>query len=307
MLHNALIFIGLSSLASWIQAGSHFCFVLNRAADAGFAAPCIAFALSFAICAAASLVLRAHGPSAKARRALWGVVSLAACASGLACAFPGMPFFLAALCLNMVCCAAVAVAWGRHAARLLGTIPPYVMGCIIGVVALLLIAAPLLYEYALPGLASAAICALPPCSIACLVAAEKKAGDGVFEAHDHDAEGSAPLDDNAAPSAEDADSPTTDEPEPDARQALTIEEIREEFRLHQLKVMEPYGLTDREQQIVAMLLDGQTMRGIAEQLFITERTVKFHSKNAYEKLGVHSKKELMQLFSELAKSTNPSE
>ena len=39
-----------------------------------------------------------------------------------------------------------------------------------------------------------------------------------------------------------------------------------------------------------MLLDGQTMKGIAEELFITERTVKFHSKNAYEKIGVASKK-----------------
>lgn len=48
-----------------------------------------------------------------------------------------------------------------------------------------------------------------------------------------------------------------------------------------------------------MLLDGQTMKGIAEELFITERTVKFHSKNAYEKIGVASKKELMQAFSDL--------
>ena len=63
--------------------------------------------------------------------------------------------------------------------------------------------------------------------------------------------------------------------------------------------MEPYGLTEREQQIVTMIIDGQTMGGIAEELFITERTVKFHSKNAYDKLGVHSKKELMQMFADL--------
>lgn len=64
-------------------------------------------------------------------------------------------------------------------------------------------------------------------------------------------------------------------------------------------MMEPYGLTEREQQIVTMIIDGQTMGGIAEELFITERTVKFHSKNAYDKLGVHSKKELMQMFADL--------
>ena len=85
----------------------------------------------------------------------------------------------------------------------------------------------------------------------------------------------------------------TAEPEP-----LTLEDIREALRAHQLKLMEPYHLTEREQQIVTMLIDGQTLGGIAEELFITERTVKFHSKNAYDKLGVHNKKELMQMFSE---------
>ena len=83
------------------------------------------------------------------------------------------------------------------------------------------------------------------------------------------------------------------EPEP-----LSLEDIREALRAHQLKLMEPYGLTEREREIVAMIIDGQTLGGIAEELFITERTVKFHSKNAYDKLGVHNKKELMQMFSE---------
>lgn len=89
---------------------------------------------------------------------------------------------------------------------------------------------------------------------------------------------------------------------------LTLEEIRSALQAHQLKAMEPFGLTEREQQIVMMILDGQTMGGIAEDLFITERTVKFHSKNAYEKLGVRNKKELMQMFSDLPhpSTTHPS-
>ena len=80
---------------------------------------------------------------------------------------------------------------------------------------------------------------------------------------------------------------------------LTLEDIRNALKAHQQHMMEPYGLTEREQQIVTMIIDGQTMGGIAEELFITERTVKFHSKNAYDKLGVHSKKELMQMFADL--------
>ena len=87
---------------------------------------------------------------------------------------------------------------------------------------------------------------------------------------------------------------TTPLPEP-----LTIDELRAELHAHQQRMLEPYHLTDREREIVMLLLDGQTMGGIAERLVITERTVKFHSKNAYGKLGVHNKKELMQLFSEL--------
>ena len=84
-----------------------------------------------------------------------------------------------------------------------------------------------------------------------------------------------------------------------APEPLTLEDIRSALRDHQLAIMEPYGLTEREREIVLMIVDGQTMGSIAEQLFITERTVKFHSKNAYDKLGVHSRKELMQMFSEL--------
>ena len=86
---------------------------------------------------------------------------------------------------------------------------------------------------------------------------------------------------------------------PEERRELSIEEIHEALRAHWLSLMEPYHLTEREREVVLLLIDGQTMGGIAEQLFITERTVKFHCRNAYAKLGVHSKKELMQMFSGL--------
>ena len=80
---------------------------------------------------------------------------------------------------------------------------------------------------------------------------------------------------------------------------LSDEELKREVQRRRQQQLAPFGLTERETQIVVMLLDGQTMKGIAEELFITERTVKFHSKNAYEKIGVASKKELMQAFSDL--------
>lgn len=80
---------------------------------------------------------------------------------------------------------------------------------------------------------------------------------------------------------------------------VDAESLKQQIKAMRLSQISPFGLTERETQIVLLLLDGQTMKGIAEELFITERTVKFHSKNAYTKLGVASKKELMQKFSDL--------
>lgn len=58
---------------------------------------------------------------------------------------------------------------------------------------------------------------------------------------------------------------------------LTLEDIRNALKAHQQHMMGP-RLTEREQQIVTMIIDGQTMGGIAEELFITERTVKFYTR-----------------------------
>jgi two-component system, NarL family, nitrate/nitrite response regulator NarL len=54
------------------------------------------------------------------------------------------------------------------------------------------------------------------------------------------------------------------------------------------------GLTDltpREQEILAHLADGQSNKGIARSLSITDGTVKLHVKSILRKLGVHSRVE----------------
>ena len=79
-------------------------------------------------------------------------------------------------------------------------------------------------------------------------------------------------------------------------QQLSDEELKREVQRRRQQQLAPFGLTERETQIVVMLLDGQTMKGIAEELFITERTVKFHSKNAYEKIGAASKRSSCRPF-----------
>lgn len=61
-------------------------------------------------------------------------------------------------------------------------------------------------------------------------------------------------------------------------------------------LQEECGLSDREMQVALLIAQGRSKVYIAEQLFITENTVRTHAKNAYAKLGVHSKQELMDLF-----------
>lgn len=49
------------------------------------------------------------------------------------------------------------------------------------------------------------------------------------------------------------------------------------------------SLTDRERQVLRLMAQGKENTEIAEELVITERTVKFHVGNVYAKLGVTSR------------------
>jgi DNA-binding CsgD family transcriptional regulator len=64
-------------------------------------------------------------------------------------------------------------------------------------------------------------------------------------------------------------------------------------------VLGPSALSRRERQVARLAAEGQTAREIAEQLFISERTVETHLANVYAKLGVRSKTELVRRASEL--------
>lgn len=52
----------------------------------------------------------------------------------------------------------------------------------------------------------------------------------------------------------------------------------------------------REKQVLVMLLDGAGNRQIADRLFLAESTVKSHLTSAFQKLGVHSRKEAVALL-----------
>jgi len=60
-------------------------------------------------------------------------------------------------------------------------------------------------------------------------------------------------------------------------------------------IAKEYKLTPRELDVMKLLCRGRTKAYIAETLYLTENTVKGHTKHIYMKLGVHSKQELMDM------------
>lgn len=55
-----------------------------------------------------------------------------------------------------------------------------------------------------------------------------------------------------------------------------------------------YDLTRREEEILALLLQGRTRSEIARELFVSGDTVKTHIRNLYRKTGVAGKDQLVE-------------
>lgn len=63
-----------------------------------------------------------------------------------------------------------------------------------------------------------------------------------------------------------------------------------------LAIGDSAGLSDRELEVFQMLLRGKNVPTIAEELFISQNTVRSHVKRIYRLLDVHSRAELITLF-----------
>ena len=57
-----------------------------------------------------------------------------------------------------------------------------------------------------------------------------------------------------------------------------------------------YSLTSREADVMTLLAHGNTATRIQEELGISYNTVKYHVKNVYAKMDVHSQQELIDLL-----------
>lgn len=66
-------------------------------------------------------------------------------------------------------------------------------------------------------------------------------------------------------------------------------------RFDEMELVDP--LSQREREVAALIVRGNSVAGIAKKLFISENTVRGHAKNIYRKLDVHSKQQLIDLMS----------
>ena len=81
---------------------------------------------------------------------------------------------------------------------------------------------------------------------------------------------------------------------------VSAENVTKEFAEADETAAEPLydplsALSEKEKEVVELICLGYTNRDIAKVLFISEHTVKTHTKNIYPKMGVHSRLELATL------------
>jgi DNA-binding CsgD family transcriptional regulator len=81
-----------------------------------------------------------------------------------------------------------------------------------------------------------------------------------------------------------------------ARRCAVIVEPTQPARIASL-LMAAYGLTEREQEVTRLVLQGNSTAEIAERLVVSVHTVQQHLKSVFDKTGVRSRRELVgQVF-----------
>lgn len=65
-----------------------------------------------------------------------------------------------------------------------------------------------------------------------------------------------------------------------------------------VRIAESHGLSPRETQVFTLLAQGRSRVFIQEELSLSDSTIKAHTSHVYQKLGVHSKQELISLVQE---------
>jgi DNA-binding CsgD family transcriptional regulator len=80
-------------------------------------------------------------------------------------------------------------------------------------------------------------------------------------------------------------------------QVATIKEFLEPAQALADTIRNTNELSGREREVLALMIEGKTNVQIAQELFISEKTVKNHAYRIYKKLGVQSRVELLREYS----------
>ena len=91
---------------------------------------------------------------------------------------------------------------------------------------------------------------------------------------------------------------------PEKRAVIPIENISEETLRSNPLLKERFKLTEREIDVAVLLLAGFNAADSAQALSLSVNTVKTHLKNLYAKMGVHNRRALIDLLSEIALEDN---
>lgn len=87
-------------------------------------------------------------------------------------------------------------------------------------------------------------------------------------------------------------SETSENTPPTTAETTVVDEVAQRCTI----LTELHKLTGREQEVMLLIARGRDVPSISKQLFISENTVRSHSKNVYRKLDIHSKQELLDLL-----------
>lgn len=63
------------------------------------------------------------------------------------------------------------------------------------------------------------------------------------------------------------------------------------------RIAKRFGLSGREEQVLSLMLDGESNRSVADRLYVSESTVKKHINSIYSKVGVKSRMQLAAVVS----------
>jgi DNA-binding CsgD family transcriptional regulator len=79
-------------------------------------------------------------------------------------------------------------------------------------------------------------------------------------------------------------------------------EARNAFRVRCAVVADTYNLSPRQREVMFLLAKGRSADYISEKLVISFHTTNAHVYNIYQKIGIHSRRELMDLVESVGKA-----